>query len=435
MTSNFERLLDWYRRKTRGETISPEPIEAVAILGAGMMGIEIAAANLRRGLRVLLTDTNPQTLAAAPARITAELQKYERRSGASETGYSPAEPGCELELTNDEARLGGCDLILETVVEHPAVKRAVYAGMEPRMAADSLLATNTSTIPIGVLAAELAVPGRFCGIHFCHPVHVNPLVEIVPGPRTDPNAVAAAVVYARKLGKMPIVVEDGPGFLVNRLLLRYTDEAMLLLLDGAGIEQVDRAATNFGMALGPLRILDEIGLDTSLAAGRVMLEAFPDRIARLPLLPLLVKRKQLGLKSGGGFYRYPPDSPFSSETAFARSPGPNPDALAIVEHYARRENPPSEETILRRLLLAMVLEATLILREKKRLDPREIDLSMICGLGFPAERGGLLHWVDENGAPKIRDMLDGFESLGARFQPTPLLRELAESRGRFYAMD
>ena len=156
-----------------------------------------------------------------------------------------------LELTTDEDRLGSCDLILETVVENPAVKRQVYGRLEPRLAADSILATNTSTIPVGELAAELAEPGRFCGIHFCHPVHINPLVEIIPGPRTEPATVSAAVDYARMLGKMPIVVEDGPGFLVNRLLLRYTDEAMHLLMDGAGIEQVDRAATEFGMALGP----------------------------------------------------------------------------------------------------------------------------------------------------------------------------------------
>jgi 3-hydroxyacyl-CoA dehydrogenase len=431
MAANMDYLLEWYRRRSIDPASPrPAPIESLAIIGAGLMGVEIAAANLRRGLRVLLTDANPQTLAAARERIAAEMDRYERPGFPKENNFDRL-----LETTNEEDRLGGCDLIIETVVEDPAVKRQIFGRLEPRMAHGSLLATNTSTIPIGELAAELREPGRFCGIHFCHPVHVNPLVEIIPGPRTDSATVSAAADYAKMLGKMPIVVEDGPGFVVNRLLLRYTDEAMHLLLDGAEIEQIDRAATEFGMALGPLRILDEIGLDTSLAAGRVMLEAFPDRVARLPLLPLLVKRKQLGRKSGGGFYRYAPALPSSSATAFAPSTGPNPETQGIVEHYARRENPPSEEKILQRLLLAMVSEAAIILQEKKRLDPREIDLCMICGLGFPADQGGLLHWADEIGASNILEMLEGLESLGARFRPAPLLRELAKRQGRFYSND
>jgi 3-hydroxyacyl-CoA dehydrogenase/enoyl-CoA hydratase/3-hydroxybutyryl-CoA epimerase/3-hydroxyacyl-CoA dehydrogenase/enoyl-CoA hydratase/3-hydroxybutyryl-CoA epimerase/enoyl-CoA isomerase len=437
MSSNMNDLLDWYQRKMLDtpDAARPGKIASVAIIGAGLMGIEIAAGNVQKGLRVLITDTNPQTLAAVPERIAAELAKYERRGGAAGTECSQAEPGNKrnaidlIELTADEERLGSCDLILETVVENPAVKRTVYGRIEPRMTAYSILATNTSTIPVGELAADLAEPGRFCGIHFCHPVHINPLVEIIPGPRTEEATVSAAVAYARALGKMPLVVEDGPGFLINRLLLRYTDEALHLLMDGASIEQVDRAATEFGMALGPLRIMDEIGLDTSLAAGKVLLNAFPDRVARLPLLPLLVKRKQLGQKSGGGFYKYSPASP---EISHQVSLGPNGETLAIIEHYAKRENPPTTEAILQRMLLAMVLEATLILREKKRLDPREIDLGMICGLGFPRNQGGLLHWADTIGAPKILKMVETLEPLGKRFQPTPLLRELAKNEGRFY---
>ncbi len=419
------------------------------------MGIEIAAANLWKGLRVVMTDTNPQTLAAAPGRIALELAKYERQSSPLPLGEglgvradapdnrphpNPLTSNLQplpgevtnsnfLEITTDLDRLAGCDLILETIVEDPAAKQEVYRRLEPRQAAASMLATNTSTIPIGALAAELARPERFCGIHYCHPVYVNPLIEIIPGPRTAADTVAAAVDYAKMIGKMPLVVEDGPGFLVNRLLLRYTDEAVHLLMDGASIEAIDRTATDFGMAMGPFRILDEIGLDTSLSAGRVLLNAFPDRVTPLPILPLLVKRKQLGQKSGAGFYRY---ERTTLDGPFEKSLGPNPEALEIIEHYARRENPPSEKEILQRLLLAMVLEATIILQDKKRLDPREIDLCMICGLGFPAGKGGLLYWADEFGAEKILEMVAAREPLGKRFAPTPILRELARGRARFY---
>jgi 3-hydroxyacyl-CoA dehydrogenase len=438
MSSKLEKLLDWYQRKMLNAAPSspPKAIETVAIIGAGVMGIEIAAANLRTGLRVYLSDANPEALEAAPGRISAEMTKYEKQGGASGTACSQAETGNTvagsedlLNVIENVDRFAHCDLILETIVEDAAVKRAVYGCLEPHLAADSLLATNTSTIPIGELAAELARPERFCGIHFCHPVHVNPLVEVIPGPLTAGETVSAAVAYAQSLGKMPIVVEDGPGFVVNRLLLRYTDEAVHLLLDGAGVEQVDRAATAFGMAMGPFRILDEIGLDTSLSAGRVLLAAFPDRVARLPILPLLVKRKQLGQKSGGGFYKY---SRVSPDIPYENSLGPNPEALAIIEHYADHDNPPSDKEIVHRLLLAMVLEATIILQEKNRLDPREIDLCMICGLGFPADQGGLLHWADAIGAARILEMVNREEHRGKRFEPTPMLHELAKNDRRFY---
>jgi 3-hydroxyacyl-CoA dehydrogenase len=433
MTSHLERLLQWYQQKMSAETVAEQskPIQTVAIIGAGLMGIEIAAQNVRHGLRLRLTDKDPQTLAAAPERIRSELAEcVSPLSNGKGPGVSTIRVEQLVELVTDDDRLGDCDLILETVVENPSVKRQVYSRIEPRLANHSILATNTSTIPVGELAAELAAPGRFCGIHFCHPVRINPLVEIIPGQRTEPAILAAAVAYAKMLGKLPLVVEDGPGFLVNRLLLRYTDEAMHLLMDGAGIEQIDRAAEEFGMALGPLRIMDEIGLDTSLAAGRVLLRAFPDRVAALPLLPLLVKRKQLGQKSGGGFYVHSPAA-FASALLFEKPVGPNPEALAIIEHYAKRHNPPSDEMIRRRLLLAMLLESTLILQEKRRLDPREIDLCLLCGLGFPPAEGGLLHWADERSPAKVLEWINSLEPLGKRFQPTPLLREIVKTNRRF----
>jgi 3-hydroxyacyl-CoA dehydrogenase len=436
MSSNLERLLQWHRRKLASDFASPrsKAIASTAIVGAGLMGIEIAAANLSRGLRVVLTDNDSNAMASAIDRISIELAKYgQRAEGFNPSADDASTPDMQsrgvkplgslslLELSRDEDRLCRCDLILEAVTEKLPIKQRVFEQLEPRLSGDSILATNTSTIPVGELATELARPERFCGVHFCHPVHINPLVEIIPGPKTSPETTCRAVDYAKTLGKLPLVVEDGPGFLVNRLLMRYTQEAMHLVMDGAGIEEVDRAAERFGMALGPFRIMDEIGLDTSLAAGKVLQTAFPDRVATLPLLPLLVKRKQLGQKTGGGFYDH------SSEPAAL-----NPVALQIAEHYARRDNRPSEESIQRRLLLAMIHEATLIMAEKSRLDPREIDLCMVCGLGFPIARGGLLYWADEIGSAKIVEMFRSYEPLGKRFQPTPKLLQWASGNRRIY---
>jgi 3-hydroxyacyl-CoA dehydrogenase len=434
MPSNAERLLEWYQRKMLGETAPTggKPVQSISIVGAGMMGIEIAVANQRCGIGVKLADANAQTLNAAPKKIALEHERYASPllaafEGRSGEGTSAIADSLQL-VTNDEV-LCRSELILETIVENPAIKRQVYRRLESRLNSETLLATNTSTIPIGELAVDLKNPGRFCGIHFCHPVSVNPLVEIIPGPQTSPATVSAAIGYVQLLGKMPIVVEDGPGFLVNRLLYRYTDEALHLLMDGVSIEAIDDAATRFGMAFGPLHIMDEIGLDTSLAAGLVLLNAFPERVEKLPILPLLVKQKQLGQKSGGGFYRYEPATP---ETLYAKLLGPNPKAFDIIEHYAKRENPPSETAIQNRLFFAMLLEATLLLEEKKDLDPRMIDLALICGLGFPATRGGLLHWADETGLSKILETLKFMACLGKRFEPPPRLRMLAENQRRFY---
>jgi 3-hydroxyacyl-CoA dehydrogenase/enoyl-CoA hydratase/3-hydroxybutyryl-CoA epimerase/3-hydroxyacyl-CoA dehydrogenase/enoyl-CoA hydratase/3-hydroxybutyryl-CoA epimerase/enoyl-CoA isomerase len=433
MPFHLEKLLDWHREKIAAEFASPgKPLESVAIIGAGLMGVEIAAANLHCGVRVVLTDVNSQTLETAPSRIQAELKKYELQGGASQ-----AEPGNKLvgnkldglELTTEDRRLAKCDLLLETVVEKLEIKQSIYHRLEPLLATDSIFATNTSTLPIGDLAATLAAPERFCGIHFCHPVSINPLVELISSAKTDRATLAKAVGYVQQLKKLPLVVEDGPGFLVNRLLCRYTDEALHLLMDGAAIEQIDRAAVAFGMAMGPFRILDEIGLDTSLAAGRVLRNAFPDRIAALPILPLLVKRKHLGKKTGAGFYLYPP---LMTENEPQTSLGVNPDALELIDHYAKHENPPSKGQILHRLLLAMILEATLILEESKTLDARAIDLCMVCGLGFPTTEGGLLHWADRQSLSKVLEISKTLEPLGPRFTPSASLRNQASKERRFY---
>jgi 3-hydroxyacyl-CoA dehydrogenase len=425
MPSHLEKLLDWHREKISAD-FSPigDPLESVAIIGAGTMGVEIAAANLHSGVKVVLTDANSQTLESAPSRIQAELTKYDAQTAPENTLDT-------LALTTEDRRLAACDIILETVVENLEIKHSIYHRLEPLLAPDSILATNTSTLPIGDLAVTLAAPERFCGIHFCHPVSINPLIEIIPGAKTDHATLAKAVRYVQQLKKLPLVVEDGPGFLVNRLLCRYTDEALHLLMDGATVEQIDRTAVAFGMAMGPFRILDEIGLDTSLAAGRVLRNAFPDRIAALPILPLLVKRKHLGQKTGAGFYLHAPPTSQNKSPALS---GINPNALELIDHYAKRENPPSEEQILHRLLLAMILEATLILEESQSLDASSIDLCMVCGLGFPATEGGLLHWADRQGPTNVLHILKTLEPLGERFTPSASLHNRASNEVPFYSV-
>jgi len=399
----------------------PPGVSRVAIVGAGMMGTAIAAANVRRNLSVLLADADEQALNTAPARIAQGLSEDGRAlsPGVAET------VGRLVSVTADERRIGACDLVLESIVESAAAKQQLLARLEPHLRPATLLATNTSTIPIARLAATLTEPGRLVGLHFFHPVRRRPLVEVVRGPQTADRALAMAAAYVRRLRMEPILVCDGPGFVVNRLLSPYLAEALDLLLEGATVVEIERAATEFGMALGPLRLMDEIGLDTVLLAGRVLWDAFPERVVPSPLLVSMVKAKRLGRKTGAGFFAYRSGAP--------EPPQPDPHAGELIAEWSRAHERFTAEGIVLRLLLPMVLEATRVLEERRVSDPGVIDLGAVLGLGFPAARGGPLRWTDSLGTRRLAAKLLRWEHLGPRWQPTPLLLELARRSRRFYA--
>jgi 3-hydroxyacyl-CoA dehydrogenase/enoyl-CoA hydratase/3-hydroxybutyryl-CoA epimerase/3-hydroxyacyl-CoA dehydrogenase/enoyl-CoA hydratase/3-hydroxybutyryl-CoA epimerase/enoyl-CoA isomerase len=389
------------------------------------MGTAIAAVHVKHDLPVVIADPDDRMLAGAAGRITAELAEHGDRPEVECAGRV----GRLVEPSADWARVAGCDLVLESVVETADVKRRVYARLEPHLSQGAILASNTSTIPVGRLAAELARPDRFCGIHFFHPVRRRLLVEIVRGPETQDDTITTVVGFAKRIGKMPIVVTDGPAFLVNRLLLPYLAEALDLLLDGATIDQVERAATEFGMAIGPLRFLDEIGIDTIVHGARTLWRAFPDRLVVSPLLIAMFKQGRLGRKSGSGFFVY------GAEAEGDGAEHPDPSTEKLIAEWARPPRQLSRETIAERLILSMVLEATRLLEEKKVRSAGDVDLAVLFGLGFPKARGGLLYWADQMGAGRIVEMLRPLEQLGERARPTPLLLETARRGCRFYDLD
>jgi 3-hydroxyacyl-CoA dehydrogenase/enoyl-CoA hydratase/3-hydroxybutyryl-CoA epimerase/3-hydroxyacyl-CoA dehydrogenase/enoyl-CoA hydratase/3-hydroxybutyryl-CoA epimerase/enoyl-CoA isomerase len=319
--------------------------------------------------------------------------------------------------------LAGCDLVIETIVETAEVKRRIYQQLEAQLSPETVLVSNTSTIPISSLGRSLEHPGRFCGMHFFNPVRLMRLVEIVRGDQTTDQTVATVVEHAKRVGKMPLVVRDSPGFLVNRLLSPYLNESLELLIAGAAIADIDRAAERFGMPLGPLALYDLVGVDTSFFAGRTLWEAFPDRIAVLPVLPALFRKGRLGRKSGAGFYRYEPG---------AQRGEPDPVVPQLLEPYVRRTRDFSQDEITERLFLPMLLEATRLLESNIVHDVRDVDLGLIYGLGFPAERGGLLFWADRLGAARIVAMLEPYAALGSRFQPTQWLLDMAHHGRSFY---
>jgi 3-hydroxyacyl-CoA dehydrogenase/enoyl-CoA hydratase/3-hydroxybutyryl-CoA epimerase/3-hydroxyacyl-CoA dehydrogenase/enoyl-CoA hydratase/3-hydroxybutyryl-CoA epimerase/enoyl-CoA isomerase len=401
--------------------VATRPIKSVAVVGAGIMGQGIAAANLKRDLPVTMTDAVPQAIAGGVQKILEEVS-YNRQTKGPDPQRA-VKFAALLNATSTDAELAACDLVIEAVVENPEVKRQVFARLEPQLRDDAILASNTSTIPIIRLAEGLKRPAQFCGIHFFNPVRKMPLVEVIRGRQTSDETIATAVAYAKSIGKSPIVVNDGPGFLVNRLLLPYMNESIELLLDGVEISAIDRAAKNFGMPMGPIALFDVVGLDTAFYAGRVMYDAFPERIIVSPVVPALIKAGRLGQKSGAGFFKYAP----GKERGEA-----DPALKPLIGPMIRGQQKLNEQQIMARLFLPMLLEATRVLTDRIVRDPRDVDLGLIYGLGFPPFKGGLLFWADGLGAAKILEMLKPLEPLGDRWKPTPMLEDMAKTGKRFY---
>ena len=416
-------LRDNNKKQTGVDGISPQEIESATILGAGIMGQGIAAANVKRRIPIALGDISAEAVMRGVQGIVSEVSFNKKTRGPDvdrALEYTPLVNG-----TMSDAELASSDIVIEAIYENADAKRALYARLEPQLADDALLCSNTSTIPIDQLARDLKHPERFCGLHFFNPVRRMPLVEVIRGAKTSDETIATAVAYAKSIGKSPIVVSDGPGFLVNRVLLPYMNEALLLLEAGASIKAVDRAAKDFGMPMGPIELYDTVGLDIALHAGRVMSESFPDRVVPSKILPAMVEAKRLGKKNGRGFFDYITDK------KGRQKPKPSDDVAKIVQQSAIR-NPQSGFDLADRLFFPMFLEATRLIEDGIVADIRDVDLGLIFGIGFPPFKGGLFFWVDTLGAAKVVEKLKRYAELGHRYEPTAMLSEHAKSGKNFY---
>ena len=401
-------------------TVQPREVKRVGVVGAGIMGSGIAAAHLRRGIPVTLTDVGPAALEKGIGSITKSFQ------ARVEIGrMTPAEVATGLALLNTTPnvhQLAEQDVIIEAVVENEQVKTALFRELQDIAPADAILASNTSTISITRMAEAVRRPENFAGMHFFNPVDRMQLVEVIRGEKTSDATVATLVALAKRLGKSPIVVRDGPGFLVNRILFPYLNEAMLLLEEGADPRALDKAATDFGMPMGPVTLSDVVGLDTCLYAGRVVNRAFADRAKDNRTLPALVQAGRLGQKSGAGFYSYAKGPRGSDDPALA----------SILEQVRTDRRTIGPEELTDRLFLPMLVEASRVLAEGIVRDPADVDMGLILGIGFPTFRGGLLRWADTEGHQKILARLAKYQSLGPRLAPTDAMRRLAaEGRGFF----
>jgi 3-hydroxyacyl-CoA dehydrogenase/enoyl-CoA hydratase/3-hydroxybutyryl-CoA epimerase/3-hydroxyacyl-CoA dehydrogenase/enoyl-CoA hydratase/3-hydroxybutyryl-CoA epimerase/enoyl-CoA isomerase len=403
------------------DSVVPRTIDSVGVIGSGIMGAGIAAANVKRKVPVVIMDAAQDALAKGVQNVMQEVS-FNRETRSNDVDRA-VELAPFLNIGSTDAEIANCGVIIEAIVENPEVKKKLFARLEPQMREDAILASNTSTIPITELAKGLKRPEQFCGIHFFNPVRKMKLVEVIRGELTTDETVATAVAHAKRIGKLPIVVNDGPGFLVNRLLLPYMNEAVTLLSEGASIKEIERAAKAFGMPMGPITLYDMVGLDTAVYAGKTMVEAFPDRVPVSPVVPALVKAGRLGQKSGAGFFSY---------NNRKRRAEPDPSVDEVLAPYINGNREFTQEEITSRLFITILLEATRTLEEKIVRDARDADFGLIFGIGFPPFKGGLLFWADTIGAANLVEQLKPIESIGERYKPTPLLLELAKDNRKFY---
>ena len=404
-----------------------KPVRKMGVVGAGVMGGAIAELAAAHDIPVVLKDIDQEALDSG-LRHAADLL----RKAAAAKVFSEEEASLKFALiagTLDYADVDDADLVIEAVVERLAVKQQVLRELEAATGG-AVLASNTSSLSVDEMAGAVQRPGRVLGLHFFNPVHKMPLVEVVAGPRTDPEALATGFALVLALGKTPVLVADRPGFLVNRLLAPYLNEAGFLLEEGHSTEEIDGALEAFGMPMGPLRLLDEIGFDVAGHASREMAAAFGDRMRPSGVLEKMIGDARLGRKNGLGFYRYREGKArvadpavaglFAGVTRRASSPGTGSTTAT-----------PADE-IRKRCLYLMVNEAGYALEERVVEGAGPVDLAMVMGTGFPPFRGGLLRWADKEGIQNIHDALSEYSgSVGSRFAPAPLLVRMAKQNRTF----
>jgi 3-hydroxyacyl-CoA dehydrogenase len=386
------------------------------------MGAGIAAANVKREVPVVLVDAAEEALEKG-VRGALEEAAYDKRTGQADAARA-LQLGARLHSAGAISALAGCDLVIEAIVETLEAKQKVYAELESVLSDEAVIASNTSTIPITRLARSLQRPERFCGMHFFNPVRRMKLVEIIRGDETSEATLATAAAHARRIGKFAIVVKDSPGFVVNRILSPYLNASIELIHDGANIRDIDRAALKFGMPIGPIALYDLVGLDTAFYAGRTMYEAFPDRFIASPIIPALMKAGRLGCKNGLGFYTYQ-NKRGKGET--------DPAAENVLTGYVKTKRTLDQQQITLRLFLPMLLEAVRILEEGIAQDPRDVDLGLIYGLGFPPFRGGLLYWADRQGPQRLSEMIESLAQTGKSLAVPALMQEMVREGRKFYS--
>ncbi len=392
------------------------------VLGAGVMGGGIAQLVAEKGINVRIKDVNTKAVGAGLKEAWQIFNK--RQMKGILTAFQARDGFDRITGTTDYSGFGAVDIAIEAVVESMDIKKAVLRDFEA-VAQDSVIfASNTSSLSITEMAAASKHPERVIGMHFFNPVEKMPLVEVVRGQKTSQETVSAITTLSRRLGKLPVVVNDGPGFLVNRILMPYLGEAVFMLEQGGKIEEIDRALLQFGMPMGAFILIDEIGIDIAHKVSEILHQGLGERMKPSGLLGTLYKDGYHGKKNGKGFYEYQgrkrgrPDS-----SIYRRIP---------AQQGIKKEIKPEE--IVDRTILLMIKEAALCLEEKIVDRPDLLDAAFIFGIGFPPFQGGLLNYADSIGAKVVVEKLGNLaKKHGERFEPPKSLIAMAGGGKKFYA--
>jgi 3-hydroxyacyl-CoA dehydrogenase/enoyl-CoA hydratase/3-hydroxybutyryl-CoA epimerase len=415
---------------------APEPrhVGKLGVLGAGFMGAGITSVAVQQLTPVRMKDTDPARIGAGLAAVHAVLkERLEKRQ------ITPLEFEDMMVLaggSTDYTGFGNADIVIEAVFEDLALKQRVLREAEPLIPERAVYASNTSTIPISRIAEAAARPERVLGMHFFSPVHKMPLLEIVAAPKTDRESTVTAVAYGKRLGKTVIVVNDGPGFYTTRTLSAYMNEAGRLLDEGAPIDVIDDALVRFGFPVGPITLLDEVGLDVGGRVGLVLAEAFGPRMAPPESMRRVVESGRTGRKGRKGFYLYDAAGTKGdvdpSVYELVGPPGAHRGGGSSATRSEERRSIPDDE-IVQRCVLAMVNEAARCLEEGILRGARDGDIGAVFGIGFPPFRGGPFRYVDAVGADTVVRELDAlYGRFAPRFEPAELLVAMARARRRFY---
>lgn len=384
-------------------------IYKVGIVGAGTMGAQLAQVVSYAGLPVVMTDVS---VPIAQRGIETVRRIYQARVDRGKMTQEQLEE--KMLLLTPAGKLDGLkdvDLVIEAVSENLALKQEILNKLDAACSPGTVLASNTSALSISALGAATRRPGKVLGLHFFNPAYAMPLVEIIPGLATDPETIDDLVSFSESIRKVPIVIKECAGFLVNRLLMAYLNEAVLCLQEGvASCKEIEQDMTAFGMPVGPFALLDTIGLDIAYEVAQILHQSYGPRMAPADLLREMVKAGRLGLKTGQGFYEYEGPDTGKVERLIER-----------VREETRLRSTPWKPT---RPLLAMVNEAVMALQEGVA-SARDIDVAMVAGTGFPTEKEGPLHYADHLSIEYVVGELEEYaRTLGPRFWPAPMLRRM-----------
>ncbi len=417
-------MMEGVKKKTGvSGDVKPHPVKRIGVLGAGTMGGGVAYVAADKGIEVRLKDINNGALAIGFAHARDLWDKLVKKKKLNSYDFTR-----KMSLITgglDFAGFGTLDVVIEAIVEDMKIKQKVIAETAGKCKPDCIIATNTSSLSVSEMSKGHPHPENFVGMHFFNPVHKMPLVEVIRGEKTSDVAVATIFDLAKKMGKLPVVVKDGPGFLVNRLLVPYLIEAAWLLEEGMSIEKVDKMyKEEFGMPMGPFALMDEVGIDVSIKVAKIFHESLGDRIMIPPVMMKLKETDRLGKKNKKGFYLYDDRG---------KSLGVDEKVYSELG-LGEPTNKLSSKECINRGVYNMISEAALILFEERIVEtPEEVDLGMITGTGFPPFRGGLLRYADTVGTQAIADELEVYATqYGIRFKPSTPLRNMAKTNRTFY---